>query len=590
MADLELQPVGRERLATRLAIGVAQGLALLILYRWRSEFQPVAFGALWLTAALAPIAALGAVGKLRGRVLFAWLAAAAAITAILGAYDRFVWMGADKEVGPFPSPPLWALAGAALFILHHLITAAAAEGRWRASYARYFDDGWMDAVRLALAAAFVGALWLLLVLGAELFNLIGLKIVRRLIRQDWFGFPITAAAFAVAVHLTDVRSQMVRGARTLALTLLSWLLPVLAGFAAAFLLALPFTGLAPLWATRSATGTMLAVCAALVILINAAYQDGERPGFPPAALKWSARLAGAVLAPLVAIAGYGLALRIGQYGLSPSRIYVAAALLVAAAYAGGYLWAAASRGPWMRRLEPTNWLAAHLAVAVILLVFSPLLDPARLSVADQTRRLAQGAVSAKDFDYGFLHFRSGRWGRTELARLAAGQGAGANAAVAEAARTELKRKNRWAPEPVTAQGRMDLIEAPAGPLPASFLNQAWSPGEEPARGCRPGARECLAIVGDLDGAPGPEVVVFAGGQRRVYSQRNDRWVEIGALYGETCGWDQEAVRKGRFQFRPPVPHRELELNGRRLVFAERETCPTSPPAAEAEPALVPEKR
>lgn len=579
-ADLELQPVGRERLRTRLAIGLAQGILLLVLYRARTDLPATMFGGLWLAAVLVPIAALGAAGRLKRRALVAWLAAATAIAAGLGAYDRFVWLGADPEVGSFPSPPLWALTGAALFILHQLIIAAAAEGRWRASYERYFDDGWMDAVRLALAAAFVGALWLLLLLGAELFSLIGLKVVRRLIRQDWFGFPITGAAFAIAVHLTDVRSQMVRGARTLALTLLSWLAPVLTGFAAAFLLALPFTGLAPLWATRSATGTMLAVCAGLVVLINAAYQDGERPGFPPTALKWSVRLAGVVLAPLVVIAGYGLALRIGQYGLSPSRIYVAAALLVAAAYAAGYFWAALTRGPWMKRLEAANWLTAHLAVATLLLVFSPLLDPARLSVADQIRRLERGAVSARAFDYGFLHFASGRWGRAELARLAAGQGAGADPAVADAARTELKRQSRWAPEPVAPPGRLDAIEAPAGPLPASFLSQSWAPEENPARGCRPGPGACQAIVGELDDAPGPEVVVFDGGVRRVFGQRDGRWVEIGQIYGEACVLDDQALRQGRFEFRPPTPRRELELDGRRLAFTERQTCR---PAAKAPP-------
>jgi len=576
MADAEFQPAGRERLRTRLAIGLAQGLLLLALYRARTDLPATAFGGLWLAAVLVPVAALGAAGKLPRTALIAWLATASAIALGLGAYDRFVWLGADPEVGRFPSPPLLGLAGAALFILHHLIVAGAAEGRWRASYERYFDEGWMDAVRLVLAAAFVLALWLLLVLGAELFALIGLKVVRELIRKDWFGFPITAAAFAVAVHITDVRSQMVGGARTLALTLLSWLAPVLAGFAAAFLVAVPFTGLAPLFATRSATGTMLAVCAALVILVNAAYQDGEQPGFPPAALKWSARLAGVVLAPLVAIAAYGLALRIGQYGLSPSRIYVAAALLVAAAYAGGYLWAALSRGPWMKRLELTNWLTAHLAVVVLLLVFSPLLDPARLSVGDQMRRLERGAVSAKDFDYGFLHFGSGRWGRAELARLAAGQSAGSDPSVAEAASAELTRETRWAPPPPTTRERQEAIRTPAGPLPPSFLQQTWAPDDDPARNCGPKAQPCTAVVGELDGAPGPEVVLFGVGAPRVYGQRDGRWMLIGMLYGDSCPGDLEAVQQGRFAFRPPTPRRELDLGGRRLVFAENAPCP--PPA------------
>ena len=90
-------------------------------------------------------------------------------------------------------------------------------------------------------------------LGASLFELIGLTFVRDLITERSFAFLASAAIFAVAVHITDTRMSLVIGARTIALILLSWLLPLLALFAWAFFFSLFFTGLAPLWATGSAT-------------------------------------------------------------------------------------------------------------------------------------------------------------------------------------------------------------------------------------------------------------------------------------------------------------------------------------------------
>jgi len=388
ITDDSAPPAGLSVAGVRIGIGLFQGVALYGLYASRVRLDPVAFGALWSAALLAPIAALGAVGAVRRGSLAAWIAAAALVPAAMGAYDRFV--AADGHDG-WPSPPTIAAAAAVLYILHHLIVPADRARRWRADYEQYFDEGWRDAVRLVLAALFVGALWLLLLLGAQLFRLIGLRFLEQLIRQPWFAFPLSTTAFAIATQLTDVSVNLVRGARALALTLLSWLGPVLTLITAGFLLALPFTGLKALWATRSATGLMLSASAALIILINANYQDGERPGFPPRALKWSTRIAAVILAPLVVIAAYGLMLRIGQYGLTPSRIYALACVLVAACYAVGYLWAAISRGTWMKPLETANWWSAQIAVGVVLLVFSPVFDPARLSVQSQVGRLRAGA-------------------------------------------------------------------------------------------------------------------------------------------------------------------------------------------------------
>jgi hypothetical protein len=497
----EQPPIPSRRLAViRLAIGLAQGLALYFAVEWLDHAAPAAAGAVVLPLILVPVVALGAVGRLGPKSLAAWLVAAAAVAALLGGYDGYVRLDPNQN---WPRPQVFAFTAAALFVLHHLILPADALRRWRAPYERYFDDGWRDAVRLGLGVAFVGALWLLLLLGAALFKTIGIDALSELLRRRWFAIPVSTLFFAVAVHLTDVRANLVVGARTLALTLLAWLLPVLTGLTLAFLAALPFTGLQPLWDTRSAGGILLSACAALLILINAAYQEGEREDFPPAVLKWSARLAAAALAPMAVIAAYGVTLRIGQHGLTSDRVYSAACVFIAACYAAGYLWAALSRGAWLKPLETVNWIVAQVCVAVVLLVFSPVLDPARLSVADQLHRLHSGKVSPETFDYRFLRFDAGSGGQAALRALSNDVSTPQARRIAALAKAQLAVNDRYASGPTSAASRAALLGVVGAPLPGDFLAQDWKRSDEPERGCY-GDSLCVSFLADVAPDPGAE--------------------------------------------------------------------------------------
>src|SRR6185503_4031232 len=100
--------------------------------------------------------------------------------------------------------------------------------------------------------------------------------------------------------------------------------------------------------TRNATMILLAASAALVVLINAAYQDGalERPAAP--VLRVASALAVIALVPIVALAAYALALRAAQHGWTPDRIFALAAIVAAACYALGYLIALIRSGPALR--------------------------------------------------------------------------------------------------------------------------------------------------------------------------------------------------------------------------------------------------
>ena len=316
----------------RAAIGLVQGLALFALNHaaetksWPAT-EPMLRAPLATVAFFVPLLAIVGLGNLRTRALALWIAITVVLCAGLGVYDIFRDPNTATNTRFYPHPILWLGLAAGLFIAHSLITAGNTERRYLAAYATDFAASWKLAVQGALAGAFIGAFWVLLWIGAELFRLIRIEVLADLIKHDWFWIPATTFVFACALHITDARGSLVEGARTLALALLSWLLPVMTLLAIAFLLALPFTGLEPLWSTRRATAILLTASAALVVLINTAYKDGRYAS--PAPLRYASRTAALVLIPLVALAAYGLWLRVTQYGWTPERVNASACIVVA---------------------------------------------------------------------------------------------------------------------------------------------------------------------------------------------------------------------------------------------------------------------
>lgn len=570
------QAGGAALASARAMLGLAQGLALYACVRWREPMEAVApggFTVLILVAALVPVAALGGLGVLRRRVLLTWLLVATGLVMGIAAY-QILYVGAQEGRGPPPEFMTAAALGASLFIAHSLVLAAEAEGRWLAGYNHYFDTAWKDGVRLGLSVAFVGALWLVLFLGAGLFGLIGVREVGDLIAKPIFFLPATTTFFALAIHLTDVGIGLVRGVRTLALTLLSWLLPVMTLLAGGFLAALPFTGLEPLWATKAAAALLLAASAALIVLINAAYQEGAREAYPPPVLRWTVRIAAIALVPLIAIAAYGVALRIGHRGLTPERVLSCACVLVGATYALGYAAASVWPGRWMRQLEATNIGAAHLVLAVLIALFSPLADPARLSVADQTRRLAAGQIPPDEFDYDFLRFGAGRYGRDALARLATQPPAGPRGPlIAQRAREAQKRVTAYEQQPAPLEVRLKaIVVVGAAALPPSFLAQDWPGRSDPFANCR-GPDDCTALVTDLDADGAAEVIAFVFSNRTVYRFTQERWTASGDLVGSVCGDEVKAVRAG--QAAPAERDRawrDLMINGHRFRVTPQHLC------------------
>lgn len=581
MTDIPLETADRPpepwavRRATiiRLATGLIQGLLLYGLYQadqsrvWPATQREV-YAAFLMIVLFVPFVGLAGISALRLRTLAAWKAVAAIIAAGLGAYG--VWSGDPAAQGVNGLGPLTFLSvGALIFIGHHLVQPADMERRRIARFATYFDVTWKHGVQAVLSLGFTGAFWLLLFLASALFKLIGVDAIEKLIQRQWFIFPATALMFAAAVQLTDVQANLVRGVRTVALTLLAWLLPLMALIAVGFLLTLPFTGLEPLWKTRSATAILLTADAFLILLTNAAYQDGTEK--TAVVLKWAARLAGVLLVPITVLAAYGLSLRIGQYGLSPDRIIAGACVLVAAGYAVGYTAAAVQPGTWMKALEPTNIAMAFVVIVVLLALGTPLADPRRLSVNDQIGRLESGKVKVEAFDYQFLRFDAGRFGRETLDRLKTNS----NVEIA-------KRAKRTAAQ----TGRFYDVD-PDNPAPPSQITFHPKGAQRPEgfpgpvkdfpnfEGCLAAGAVCDGRMLDVTGDGRPEVLLSSGGAIEVWgNDPNGHWGKLGSF--QACGGldTRAAIRDGKLSTAEPTVQ-DLVSPGDRMDFV-RDVAPCPP--------------
>ncbi len=571
---------GQRLFVARLAIGLTQGLALYLLYSaYDDKVWPATQGLVFAPALLVwlfiPTVLISTLGEMAWRKALLWALAAAAVTALLAFFDIWGAWPSDWayprngwQPHVLPSAKLFVFCGAGLFIAHALVLGGNTDRRFMASYPTHFDTAWKLAVQLALAVLFVGAFWLLLWLGAGLFNLIKLDFFQRLIRHEWFAIPVTALAAAGALHLTDIRPALVRGARTLLLSLLSWLLPLITLIVAGFILSLPHTGLAALWRIGHASALLLVASAALIILINAAHQDGQPEHLPHKLLRLSGTLAAVLPVPLTLIAAYALILRVGQHGWSVERVMLAASVIAALGYAGGYAWAAARPGAWLEAIKTWNFGMALLILVEIVLLFTPLASPARIAVANQMARLKDGRIAPKDFDFHFLRWEGGRYGMEALQELAASK----DADIQRAAQDALKQTFRYVVMPAVPAFVADRFTVyPRGQtLPQSFVHMDWNKAEKTwMRPNCPAGLTCDAILADLDGDGRPEVMIFAG--RALFAQvfhgdTNGNWSEVGTMpLPFQCPAILDGLRQGHFEMRTPPPRlNDIEVGGVRL--------------------------
>ena len=564
-------------------MGVLQGLALWVLYEavqfevWPAT-SPRVFGAAAYAAVVAPLAwylAHDAFPSQRARVLFA--IAMGAAFAGLGAHA-----GATVRSGALVSwPPSYVLAAVVLgFVAVSL--CGAWDFRWRRfDYPRLFELTSRNAVLAVVAAGLTGALWIVLLAGAWLMSSIGIKGLLELYRNPDFWIPVTAAVLGLSFALALARAQMLGVTRQLGLSLAGWFLPLALLFALAWIAALPFTGVQPLFDTRNAAFYLLWFATLAIVFLNAAFQGGQRTAAYPGWLAMSIQWAWLTMPVLAVLAGWALWQRIVQHGWSEDRIWAALVWLLVAVVVTGYAASAFRRRRWMSALPRTNIAAALVLVVAVVALISPVADVQRLTVSSQLARLRGGAVEPGAFDWNLLARGTGSYGLKALAKIAASAAEDERSKVlAKHASDALRLATVPGARPLQDPGRAlktlreNIAVRPAGISVDDRLFQwlARADADSEERNCIATPESCALWLVDMNDDGQPEALLLwerrGSVQAMLYAQGPQGWRREASLHGPSLPL---AVWLGRIDSgqTSPVPRKwpDLTVGSERFTVA-----------------------
>lgn len=363
--------------------------------------------------------------------------------------------------------------------------------RWSTDYRTLHAHAWTNVVLWFAALGFTLLSYALVHLLAQLFSLIGIDLLKDLLRKNWFGWLIAGGAFGGGIGLLRDRDRIVGLLQRVVLVVLSVLAPVLAVGLVLFLAALPFTGLAPLWAsTRETTPILLTCVIGAIVLANAVIGNGDEEEARSPVMRWSGLALAAAILPLGIIAAVSIGRRIAQYGLTPDRLWAVVFVVIATAYGVGYLIAVVrGRRAWASSVRPANVQLALGVLAMVTVLATPLLDFGALSARDQVARLESGKVKAGKFDWEALRFEYGSTGVRALDRLAR---EGRTPAIRQLAAKARARKDRFdllekklKPKEVEAAVRSIQVLPRHAPVPPALRDALFADGGVDQVDCRP---------------------------------------------------------------------------------------------------------
>jgi len=266
------------------------------------------------------------------------------------------------------------------------------------TYSQLFRWSWRNFLTLGLAALFACSTWGVLMLWGGLFKAINIDFFQELFTKPWFYYPVVSLAngFGIVIfrNLTNVIDTITR----LQQALMKYLLVMLVLVSILFILALPVTGLNPLW--ESGGSQLIFWMQALTLFfVNAVYQGD--PELRPYNI-WVHRFiyAGIVLLPIYsAISFYGLFLRIDQHGWSIARCWGGLIWIMLACFSVGYVWGIARyRDAWIHQLSKVNVVMGLVLLFLLLTVNSPVVDFRKITTASQLERLESGQIEASQLD------------------------------------------------------------------------------------------------------------------------------------------------------------------------------------------------
>jgi hypothetical protein len=495
----------------------------------------------------------------------------------------------------------------ALAFLFHAIPFAQVyldTGKWRPEYPLLFSHTWRNALQLTLAGLFTGVFWILLHLGLELFDMIGIHTPKALFTVDMrLSLLVAAVVYGIGFHMAGSADRLLLALRQQVLTLLKWLALVatliLVLFTVALMLRAPTLIAEHRHVVRASWLLWLTVIT--VYLYNAAYQDGRNPEPYPALAGKVLRYASPLLTLISGMALYALIVRVNAYGFTVDRIWALLVALVALGYALTYAWASVRPGPWMGGMGRANVGVALALLIALALMLSPALPPERLAARSMAWHLTNDPRAFTAETFRALRFETGAYGVAQLQTLASVRTG--NPVLRTLATSALATRQPY-PWRDIAMPKVDADALafevfPAGSAIDQELRAAIASGmstyvppysgreADPETHANPrldasgnilirsadctAKWPCPALFVDLDNDRRPEVVVFYSGIPHAFRQQGPHWTPLAMTLTDTSQCNRcsdakllAALRSGNFQTLDPV-WKKLEIGGRRWV-------------------------
>lgn len=266
---------------------------------------------------------------------------------------------------------------------------------WR-DYPSLFEGSWAIVVRGAMAGVFTGIIWGVIALSDELLQIVGIGLIGKVAYDGIMPFLITGAGFGLALAVVIELSHLISA--RIVVRLLRLLAPAVLLVTAVFVIAAPVQGLSDLFNGLSAASVLIAMGIAGLTLLTLIVDSEEANAPTSPILLWTARGLSVLLPVLGGLALWAVLVRVGQYGLTPDRMFAVLAAAVLTAYG---LWHAASslRGAgWQARIRQGNLIMALVVLAIAVLWMTPVLNAERISARSfVSRALAGESLDASDW-------------------------------------------------------------------------------------------------------------------------------------------------------------------------------------------------
>ena len=392
-------------------------------------------------------------------------------------------------------------------------------------YAYFYAQQWQNALTLLLIGVANGLVWLVLLLWSGLFELANITFFSRLFFDTrWFVFVCIGLVTALTVILARQNERLITAIHKLLALIATGLLPLVSLLALLFLATLPFAGVTAI-SQRFSAAALLSALAFVQLLLTAMVWEpnATRLGYPRL-LRLLIQTAVMLTPVYVLIAGWALWVRIGQYGWTSDRLHGVLVVAVLLVWSVGYL-----IGLLRRREDPSpqlglvNLAVSLLGLALLFLLYTPVLDSWRISVNSHMSRYHRGKINADQVSL-YMLSHSGKPGRAALLELQQDK-----AFTQDAKRQQqLKRLLSGDLSPtikLTAEALAKNVTIPPGSMPPD--NALWAAVIEQryrVESCSE-VGSCVLVSQDLNGDGKAERVLYAFGDRTVlvFAQGEKGW-------------------------------------------------------------------